>query len=192
MKRVYPIRKIEQINRIRRNLKKPKTAVFYALFVIGVNTNLRVSDLLNLRWKQLWVEGTHKFRDNIFLGEKKTKKTRRIKISDNMQEALLYLLENIRPPKPTDPIFRNKKTKKVYSREYISRRMGVEGRKVGIQDPIAIHSLRKTWGYHAAVTFHQPLVLVQAAFNHASEGETMGYLSINDDDLEDVYDAVAL
>lgn len=192
MKKVQPIRKIEQINRIRRNLKKPKTAVFYALFVIGVNTNLRVSDLRNLAWKQVWADGTRDLRDHIFLKEEKTSKTRRIWINEKVEEALRYLLENIPAPEVTDPIFRNPRTRKVYSREYISRRMGVEARKVGIQDPIAIHSLRKTWGYHAVVTFEQSITIVQAAFNHASQGETMGYLCITDDEIEVVHAAVAL
>lgn len=192
MEKVQPIRKLEQINRIRKNLKQPKTAVFYALFVIGINTNLRVSDLRNLTWKQVWIDGTRELRDHIFLREKKTGKSRRIPIFEKTEEALHYLLENIPAPKATDPLFRNPRTRQVYSREYVSRRMGAEAKKVGIQDPIGIHSLRKTWGYHAAITFEKSIKLVQAAFNHASEEETKNYLCITDDEIATVHETVAL
>jgi len=186
MVKVQPIRQLEHITRIRRNLKKPKTAVFYTLFVVGVNTNLRISDLRNLTWKQVWADGTRELREHIYLKEKKTGKTRQIWVNENVKEALQYLLENIPVPQGTNPIFRNPRTRKVYCREYLSRRMGVEARKVGIQDPIGIHSLRKTWGYHAVVTFEQPITMVQAAFNHASQGETMDYLCITADQIKDV------
>jgi hypothetical protein len=186
MVKVQPIRQLEHIRRIRRNLKKPKTAVFYTLFVVGVNTNLRISDLRNLTWKQVWADGTRELREHIYLKEKKTGKTRQIWINEKVKEALQYLIENIPVPEGTNPIFRNPRIRKVYSREYLSRRMGVEARKVGVQDPIGIHSLRKTWGYHAVVTFDQPITIVQAAFNHASQGETMDYLCITTDQIEDV------
>lgn len=185
MVKVQPIRQLEHIRRIRRNLKTPETAVHYALFVVGVNTNLRVSDLRRLTWSQVWQEGTRELRDHIYLREEKTDKARRIKMNPRVVEALHYLLENIPEPEPADPIFRNLRTRRAYSREYLSRRMGAEAKKVGIKDPIGIHSLRKSWGYHAVVTFHQPITLVQAAFNHSSQRETMDYLCITDDQIID-------
>lgn len=186
MVKVQPIRQLEHVRRIRRNLKKPKTAVFYTLFVVGVNTNLRISDLRNLTWKQVWADGTRELREHICLKEKKTGKTRQIWINEKVKEALQYLLENIPVPEGTNLIFRNPRTRKVYSREYLSRQMGVEARKVGIQDPIGLHSLRKTWGYHTVVTLERPITIVQAAFNHASQAQTMDYLCITDDQIEDV------
>jgi integrase len=193
MMRVQPIRNLEQINRIRKNLKTPETAVLYALFVVGINTNLRISDLRALKWADVWIEGGTTLRDHITLHEKKTGKARRILINSPVQEALAYLLENLpRQPEASDPIFRNHLTKQVYSREYLSRRLGIEAAKVGIQDPISAHSLRKTWGYQAVITFHQPITIVQAAFNHASQAETMGYLCIKDDEITAVHEMVTL
>ena len=192
MNKVQPIRKLEQISRIRRNLRTPETAVWFALFGIGINTNLRVSDLLNLTWDQVWMDDSRELRDHILLTEQKTGKKRRIKINPKVIEALAYLLENIPAPERTDPIFRNSITRKVYSRERLSRRMGEEAKKVGIQDPIAIHSLRKTWAYHAVVTFHQPIAIVQAALNHATQKQTMDYACITDDEIEIVHDTVEL
>ena len=193
MTRVHPIRKIEQIQRMRRNLKTPETAVFYCLFVTGCNTNLRVSDLRALTWSSVWLDGTHTLRDHITLVEKKTQKARRIFINENVAEALGFLFESLgRIPEASELIFRNPITKAAYSREHLSRRMGIEARKVGIQDPIAAHSLRKTFGYHAVVTFDQQLAVVQATYNHSSQKQTMIYLGLTDDDIQVVHQTVAL
>lgn len=193
MNKVQPIRNLEQIRRIKRNLKTPETAVMYALFVVGINTNLRISDLRGLTWSSVWADGTRELRDHIYLTEEKTDKPRRIKVNQNVTEALNYLLENLpRRPEAKDPVFRNPVTRKVYTREHLSRRMGIEARKVGIQDPISAHSLRKTFGYHAVVTFEQSLVYVQAAFNHASQKETMDYLCLTDDEISTVHATVEL
>ena len=197
MIKVQPIRELDQIARIRRNLKGKKNAVLYCLFVLGINTNLRVSDLRNLRWESLWLEGSHELRALLTLTEKKTGKRRRIKLTEPMIEAIHYLLDNLpRTPERTDPVFRNPVTKGAYSREHLSRRIRAEAGKVGIDvmgdDPIGMHSLRKTWGFHAVVTFHQPLALVQAGFNHSSQALTLDYCCIRDVDIEVVYETVAL
>jgi len=193
MIRVHPIRKLDQIQRIRRNLKTEKPALFYCLFVVGCNTNLRVSDLRNLSWRNVWDEGTTDLCEHINLTEIKTGKKRRIKLTETMAEGVNYLLDNLgRTPEPDEAIFRNPRTRKVYSREHLSRVIGFEAEKVGIRDPIGIHSLRKSWGYHAVVTYHQPITIVQAAFNHATQKQTMDYLCITDDEIEVVYEAVAL
>ena len=193
MIRVYPIMKLDQIAKIRRSLKTEKTAVIYALVVVGINTNLRVSDLRGLTWRNVWDEGTTNLCEHINLVEQKTGKPRRIKVTENIAEGLNYLLSNLgRIPEPDEPIFRNPLTRRVYSREHLSRVIGFEAQKAGIRDPIGMHSLRKTWGFHSVVTFGQPITLVQAAFNHASQKQTLSYLCITDDQLDVVYETVAL
>ena len=80
----------------------------------------------------------------------------------------------------------------MYSREHLSRVIGFEADKIGILDPIGMHSLRKTWGYHSSVTYSQPITLIQAAFNHSSQKQTLDYLCITDNELDVVYETVAL
>ena len=193
MIRVHPIRRIDHIQRIRRNLKTEKTAAMYCFFVTGCNTNLRVSDLRGLTWDSVWLDGTTTMRDHLTLIEKKTNKPRRIFINENVVESLRFLLDSLgRIPARDEAIFRNPITRAVYSREHLSRQMGIEAKRVGIQDPIAAHSLRKTFGYHAIKTFDQNLAVVQQAFNHSNQRETMRYLGLNDDDIEIVHQTVAL
>ena len=192
MEKVFPIRKLDQIARIKRNLKAEKTAVWYALFVIGINTNLRVSDLLGLKWANVWLEDTTTLRDHIELTEQKTGKKRRIKLTDPIADALTYLLENIREPEAGDNIIRNPLTRTPYSREHISRTLAKEAKAVGIQDSLGIHGLRATWGFHAVATFHQPITLIQHAYNHSNQRQTMDYLGLTDEQLTEVYETVVL
>jgi len=199
MERVQPIRGIKHIQLIRRNLRKPKTAVWYALFVIGINTNLRVSDLRNLTWGQVWEQpewqkehSTMEWAEYIRVIEQKTHKKRRIFRNEPVTEALEYLYEHTRRPEPQNALFRNKQTRKAYSREYMCRYISQEARRVGITDPIGVHSLRKTWAYHAVVTFGQPITIIQAGLNHSNQRETMLYVGITDDELAKVHQVTAL
>ena len=69
--KVEPIKSKKHIQTIKKLLTdKP---LDYALFVIGINTNLRASDLLRIKVKQ--VEDLHP-NDEIVLNEKKTQKER--------------------------------------------------------------------------------------------------------------------
>jgi len=70
--------------------------------------------------------------------------------------------------------------------------MGEEAKKVGIQEPIAIHSLRQTWAAHGAVPSQRHNAIVQAALNHATQKQTMDYACITDDEIEIVHDTVEL
>lgn len=189
MKKVQPIRELNQIQQIEKHLKTTKTAAFHAMFVLGVNTNLRVGDLLGLTWGDVWEDTERTLRNHITICDEKTDKTLSIKITENMAEALNYVLENHPLVERRDPIIRNPVTRKVYSREHVSRRLGIEARKVGIEGAISAHSLRKTWGYHAVITYHQPITLVQAAFNHSSLEQSMDYLCITGDQIADTMEA---
>ena len=53
MEYVVPIKDIESINRIKSILWK-KSKRDYLLFVFGINTGIRISDLLNLQVKDVW------------------------------------------------------------------------------------------------------------------------------------------
>ncbi|ANS45905.1 putative integrase/recombinase YoeC [Bacillus thuringiensis] len=70
---VQPIRDPEQIQQMKAYLKE-KNARNYMLFVLGINTGLRISDILKLKVGD--VQGSH-----ISMREKKTGKQKRIQIT---------------------------------------------------------------------------------------------------------------
>ena len=70
---VQPIKKIEDIQKIKKYLaKKPRNAL---LFSFGINTGLRISDILSLD------VGEVKDKDYIEIGEKKTNKYKKFPLN---------------------------------------------------------------------------------------------------------------
>ncbi|MBD2786815.1 integrase, partial [Xenorhabdus sp. 3] len=72
---VQPIRSKEQLQDMKWALKRHCTDRDYILFVIGINTGLRVSDLLNLETSMI-LELKKKRRKELKIREGKTKKER--------------------------------------------------------------------------------------------------------------------
>ncbi|MEW9673616.1 tyrosine-type recombinase/integrase [Ammoniphilus sp. 3BR4] len=106
MEFVQPIRdriKIETMKKIlkRRNLRD------YCLVVLGINSGLRVSDLLKLIISDVLDEGG-KVKDRITLREKKTGKTKNFPLSDNAKTAIQEYLAT-REYQHQEPLFISRK-----------------------------------------------------------------------------------
>ena len=87
--RVGPIKKVKDINTIKKMLAdKPRDL---ALFTIGINTNLRASDLLRLKVEQVadTIPG-----DEIEIKERKTGKSRRVTLNKACVAAIQRLLDS--------------------------------------------------------------------------------------------------
>ena len=60
-----------------------------------------------------------------------------------------------------------------------------------VEGNISCHSLRKTFGYHAW-KMGTPTALIMNIYNHSSIEITKRYLSINQDDKDDLYNSLNL
>lgn len=69
-----PIRDMNDIERIKQYYYTQKKWRDYALFVVGLNTALRISDLLELRWGQVYNFEFMHFLKYLHIKEKKTHK----------------------------------------------------------------------------------------------------------------------
>ncbi len=185
MNTVQPIRDKAKIEEMEILLLKDGKLKEYTLLKAGLNTGLRISDLLKWKWDELAKT------DNkiiIELREKKTSKFKRITINGNLQKALL----NLRKANPKDIyVFQSqsnnsKNTPKPWSRVYAYNFLNDIARRVGITDKIGTHSLRKSFGYHT-YNSGKSLHLIQKIFNHSSPAITLDYIGITQDDIDDVY-----
>ena len=86
---VQPIRSIEQLNDMKWSLKRHCSDRDYILFLIGINTGLRVSDLLKME-KDSILKLKRKKRKEFKVMEGKTKKERTINITSIFEEVLPY------------------------------------------------------------------------------------------------------
>ncbi|MBI5843707.1 MAG: tyrosine-type recombinase/integrase [Deltaproteobacteria bacterium] len=176
---VEPIRGQKDIEAIKRLLAdRPRDL---CLFTFGVNTNLRASDLLRLTIGQ--VRGKMPG-DGLLLKEKKTGNKRHITLNEAVTDSVNSylaacggndgerLFRGIRGPLTVPSVHRL-----------------VKGwcRAVGLKGNYGSHTLRKTWGYHARVTFGESIPVLMAAFGHSSQEQTLAYLCVQPEELEKVY-----
>ena len=188
MNPVEPIRDLGKLLEIKHRLKRTNPRN-YLLFTLGLNTALRVGDLLALRVEDV-VDENGEVREFVTLREKKTGKDARIKLNEAAAEAIDFYLSSAKP-KPTDWLFESRRTGEPITRIQAYRLINDWARDVGITDRIGTHSLRKSWGYQARKA-GVPLELIQAKLGHSSPGVTRRYIGITADEIEQVENHVNL
>jgi len=182
MEFVQPIRDLKKIETIKKLLKQQNLRD-YCLFVVGINSGLRISDLLKLTVSDV-IDG-NKLKDRIRLREKKTNKFKDFPLSDNAKSALKEYLKT-REYTTNEPLFLSRKNKGFLLRQQAYKIINNVAKEVGIKEKIGTHTLRKTFGYHAYNNGYD-ITLIQKLFNHSSPSVTLRYIGITQDELDDVY-----
>jgi site-specific recombinase XerD len=182
MEFVQPIRSLKQIETIKKLLQQQNLRD-YCLFVLGINSGLRISDLLRLRISDVSERG--KVKDRIRLRESKTNKFKDFPISENAKAAIKEYLRT-RTINENEPLFISRKNKGFLLRQQAYRILNDVAREVGIKDKIGTHTLRKTFGYHAYNNGYD-IALIQKLFNHSTPAITLRYIGITQEQMDDVY-----
>lgn len=178
--KVEPIRKKKDIQTIKSLLKdNPRD---YALFVIGINTNLRAGDMLGI--KASHVKGK-KAGDEIEIIEQKTRKRRRITINKSVADGLNFLLSSYEY-QDDDPLFMGQRGPLTVPT--LSRMVKHWCKSIHLKGNYAAHTLRKTWGYHQRVTFNVGIPELMVCFNHSTQRQTLDYLCVQPDEIKSIYE----
>jgi integrase len=154
----------------------------YAIFVVGINTNLRASDLLSIKVHQV---KDLKPNDEIVLNEKKTKKERRITLNKACITAIQGLLAS---KKYTDEDFLFTGQRGVLTVPTVNQKVKSWCRIINLKGNYGGHTLRKTFGYHQRVTFGTDLPTLMEIFNHSTQKQTLAYLCVQPDEIRNVYE----
>ena len=199
-----PIKDVDDILKVSRYLVAKGRYRDNMLFIVGINFGLRVSDLLQLRFSML-LDNDLVFRNSFPILEKKTSNTRRVKknryitINEAAIEAItLYLKEMAKQGKAvhlSDYLFRGESNRcgnqnKPMSRVSVDRLLKGIAREVGLTTKVSTHTLRKTFGYHQMVmSGNDPrkLLLLQKMFGHSTAAQTLDYIGITSEEIEDAY-----
>ena len=184
MEHVEPIRDRKKINAMKKYLKGSRTRD-WCLFVLGINSGLRISDLLRLTVGDV-LDDWDQVKARISLKEKKTGKSKNFPISDTAKKAILEYLEDTNGINRGAPLFVSRKGGEAIKRNQAYKVINAAARAVGIRDKIGTHSLRKTFGYHAYQKGID-LSILQKIFNHAAPSVTLRYIGITQDDMDEVY-----
>lgn len=156
----------------------------YVMVIMGASTVLRISDLLRMRWSDVYDEEKREFRTHVSLTEKKTGKPKTIPLGSQAIGALRQLY----PHRKGEFIFsNNRKDASAISRVQAWRILHAAVTALGISGKVACHSLRKTWGYHACMDNKLPPALIMLVYNHSSFKITERYLGIEQDHIDQAY-----
>lgn len=159
----------------------------YTMIVIGLNTAFRISDLLAMRWRDVWNNDMNCLRSHICLEEHKTGKKRTVPINKSAQRVLLAYRNSSDRTAPDNYLFPSMRNKALpLSRYQAYRIIKTAASACGLYEHISCHSLRKTFGYHAWKQGTPPAMLMELN-NHSSYGITKRYLGIEQDEKDSVY-----
>jgi len=183
--KVGPVRERKDIDRIKAVLAdQPRNL---ALFMLGINTNLRASDLVNLKTGQVMILTPEQ---SFEIREKKTGKLRRLTLNKGALKAVHEWIR-IGGLKPDDPLFLSQRNWKALTVSSVNRLVKSWCKAAGLKGQFGSHSLRKTWGYHAwKAGIDLPRLMV--IFNHSSQKQTLDYLCIQAEEIQEVYLKVEL
>jgi len=92
MQIVEPIRSENQIRQIKGNLYRQKNPRDYLLFVFGINSGLRIGDILTLKLADI-KDKQGNLKDYLIIKEQKTDKTRKVFFNKQIKEAINYYLK---------------------------------------------------------------------------------------------------
>lgn len=171
MATVQPIKDKRDIERMKACL----TGRDLLLFTVGINTSLRISDILTLNREHF--EGDH-----LRLTERKTGKAKLIRINQSLQSAV----ETLAPE--AGPLFPSRKGDKAISTTQAYRILNSAAERAGLPINFGTHTMRKTFAYFAYDNGNgADITLLMRVLNHGSARETLRYIGIEQDDIDDVY-----
>ncbi|MDM5285663.1 tyrosine-type recombinase/integrase [Peribacillus frigoritolerans] len=166
----------------------------HLLFVIGINTAYRVSDLLSMRYSDVMDSNGNLF-PYFKLKETKTKKNSKVTMTKGVQKSLTdYIKDNYRG-NPDDYLFQSRKRDKDGNSQPINRKSAWRiiqeaAKQLGLND-IGSHSLRKTFAYHQYKS-GTDIVLIQDMLNHSNPSVTLRYIGITQDEKDRAIKALDL
>ncbi len=160
----------------------------YCMIILGLNTALRINDILNLTWDKIIDFDNYELLTHISITEAKTGKSQLIIINDALKKALIELQKTWDAILPGQYLFSVDGKPSMHISRVQAYRIVKEAANNTIADSshIGCHSLRKTFGYFAYKNGASP-VLLMSIYNHSSFEITKRYLGITQDEKDNVY-----
>ena len=180
MNKVRPIKDPDKLREIREGLAELTDwhgERMFLLFEIGINTGLRISDMIRLRKKHVcgeWIETV----------EQKTGKVARIPLNVQMRQIIQ---DRCKDMDPDDLLFPSRMALGDGTIQHpMTRRNAYNDiRRIadmyGLGDHIGCHTLRKTFGYWHYKK-NKDLELLRQWFNHTSQSVTLRYIGMDEDE----------
>ena len=173
---VEPIRDKHDIRRIIDYFNTHDKRKYAVLFELGVNSGLRVSDLLKLKVKDVLDK------DKISLREKKTNKAKVFPLKPSLQK----LLNEFCYKRDLNEYLFLGKHWQALDRIVIYKALVSACKCLNINANVGTHTMRKTFGYHHYKQY-KDIALLQTIFNHYTPEVTKRYIGITQDEINESY-----
>ena len=179
--KVDPIVDLKSIKSIKKLLSdNPRDKL---LFIMGINSGLRVQDLLELRIGD--IVGLQ-IGDRISLREKKTGKDNVFILNKEIGYALVEHLKSIEVVNE-HYLFKSRKGKNYPLTTYaVTGYVKRWTEAINLKGNYGAHTLRKTWTYHQRKTFGVSWEVLAKRLNHSSPSITRRYLGIQEEEVEEI------
>ena len=161
----------------------------YTIFQVGKATLLRVSDILTLKWADIFDEEGN-VRLNAFLHDHKTGKANRLYLKPVVGDLLAYQRWLEQENLVSDWLFPSTRHPE---RHLTEKQFYKIMRKVGDLlnlDYLGTHTMRKTGAYRVYVQSNYNIGLVMHLLNHSSEAMTLAYLGLDQASTEEMLDNI--
>lgn len=160
-----------------------------ALFVLGLKTGFRISELLSLQVKNVW-DGKG-IGDSVYVARKNMKKKtegRSVLLHTAAKAALLPWLEELQKDEEFSPnyyLFSNNQdhTRHITPRHYLRVIHGLAAR-LGLRGKVCTHSWRKTFAARIYKKLDGNLLDTSKALGHKNINSTQSYLEANKDKID--------
>lgn len=169
MEYVEAIREKEKIRKIK-NLLLEQSKRDYLLFVLGINTGIRVSELLAIKVKDVLdpINGIKDFYEH---------ENTSVYLNDRVKSALKMYFTHYKLEED-DYLFKSKKGCKPITRQQAYRIINKSAKEAGVKGNIGTHTMRKTFGYHAYKK-GVAISILQRMYKHSNASQTYQYLGID-------------
>ena len=158
-----------------------------ALFILGLKTGLRISELLSLKVGDVYQYG--RVVDSVYVERKYMKKKvegRSIPLHQEGKEALMRWimeLEKLGKSDPNSPLFKSRKGHGSINRVQAFRVFKEVYEANGLIGKLGTHAMRKTFADRIYERLGRDLIKVQRALGHKAITSTVSYLSFREEEI---------
>ena len=171
---VQPIRDKDTVQNIAEYLKF-KNERNYIMWMMGIYSGLRISDILQLRVRDVYNK------QYINIREIKTGKQKSFEINPILKKALSKYCENRRPDEYL--IKSREKSNQPITRSMAYKILQDAAKRFGIES-MGTHTMRKTFGYFFYLQT-KDVVTLQKIFNHSNQTITLRYIGIEQEAINE-------
>lgn len=158
------------------------------LFVLGLRTGLRISELLSLRVKDVWEN--EQVTEWVTVSKANTKgrlESKTLPLAESARKAIQDYLSRREWLEGMQPLFRSTKGRQAITRVQAHRVLKAAFNRLGLTGKLATHAMRKTFAHKIHNAFGGKIEKTQQALCHKSLSSTASYIQV---DREEVVSAI--